>query len=321
MLRKLALALTISAIVANVGGCKKDEPAPETKAPTETTGKVEGAVEAPKIEEPKAPEAGTEAVKVDEKAPDTEAPKPIEPTEESPKAEQPTPAGDAAQEEASKAAAAQTERQKQLQDIYTLGRQNNDESISKLVDIMKSDQEPGIRATAIRVISGDKIDRILPTLKELANSDVQPVKIEAAILLYKWGEKEFASPILDELSGQGVALRRAFLIGRKDGKNQYDPAAKGFLQKGLGAENVYTRLDAALGLYEIGDEKKALEVFQNVMEKEETFYVRLAALNYLRHLKDDPKIKKVIEIALKDKDERVQKRAEQILNETAPNPE
>lgn len=319
MLRKLALALTVSAAIASAGGCKKDATTPETKTTAET-GKVEGAVETPKTEEAKAPEPSAEVAKVDDKAPSAEEPKPTEPTEP-PKQEEPTQAADAAKLEADKAAAAQTERQKQLQDIYTLGRQNNEESISKLVEIMKSDQEPGIRATAIRVIGGDKNDGIVPTLKDLAKSDVQPVKIEASILLYKWGEKEFASPILDELSGQGVALRRAFLIGRKDGKNQYDPAAKGFLQKGLSAENVYTRLDAALGLYEMGDEKKALDVFQNVMEKEETFYVRLAALNYLRHLKDDPKIKKVIETALKDKDERVQKRAEQILNETAPNPE
>jgi HEAT repeat protein len=226
----------------------------------------------------------------------------------------PTPAD----EEAAKAKAAQEERQQKLQAIYELGRKRDDASLEELKKVMLGTDEPGIRATAIRVLGRDPIAAVIPTLKDLTKSTDLPVKMEAAIVLYQWGEKKFAEPMLDELSGQGVALRRAFLTGRKDGKNQYDPSAKKFLEKGLTSENVYTRLDAALGLYEMGDDKKALDVFTNVMEKEETFYVRMAALNYLRHLKDDPKINKVISAAVNDKDERVKKRAEQILAEPAP---
>ena len=148
-----------------------------------------------------------------------------------------------------------------------------------------------------------------------AKSDILPVKIEASILLYQWGETKKALPMLNQLSSQGVALRRAFLTGRKDGKNQYDKNAKKFLKKGLKADNVYTRLDAALGLYELGQAKKGLEVFETVMKSEDTFYVRMAALNYLRHLKEDKAVRGIIEAARKDKDERVKQRAEQILAE------
>ena len=65
----------------------------------------------------------------------------------------------------------------------------------------------------------------------------------------------------------------------------------------------------------MGQGKDALNVFRSVMETEETFYVRMAALNYLRHLKSDDAVRGIIEIATKDKDERVSQRANQILNE------
>jgi HEAT repeat protein len=165
------------------------------------------------------------------------------------------------------------------------------------------------------VLGRERREELLPTITELATSESLPVKIEAAILLYQWGEKKTALPLLEQLSKDGVALRRAFLTGRKKGKNQYDKKGKKFLRRGLDAENVYTQLDAALGLYEMGEGKKALTVFTRVMETEETFYVRMAALNYLRHLKDDKQVRAIIEIAAKDRDERVQQRASQILAE------
>ena len=206
-------------------------------------------------------------------------------------------------------------RQKELQAVYALGRKGDDESVAGLVDIIKSDKEPGIRATAVRVLGRTKRADLVDLLSEQAQADVLPVKIEAAILLFQWGEKKVAKPVLEQLSTQGVALRRAFLTGRKDGKNQYDSAAKKFLSKGLKSDNVYTRLDAALGLYEINGNKEALKVFKTTMEEADTFYVRMAALNYLRHLKDDTAVRGIIEIGTKDKDDRVSQRANQILNE------
>ena len=310
----LTLAISVAA-----SGCKKDEkPAAPAPKAAEGAPKATEAGETPKVAE----EPGTaEAPATEEKAPTEEkaenpAVVPSGPEGTPPAAE----VAKAAEPEAKTVENAQQARQKRLQDIYALGRKGDDESVTQLVGIMKGDEEPGIRATAIRVLGREKVDRLVPELTELAKSNVQPVKIEAAILLYQWGDKDNALPILKELSEQGVALRRAFLTGRKDGKNIYDENAKSFLESGLKAENVYTRLDAALGLYEMGQTKKALDIFRDVMEKEETFYVRMAALNYLRHLKDDAPIHKIIEAAKKDKDERVQKRAEQILSEGQQKP-
>ncbi|GMV42792.1 MAG: hypothetical protein AMXMBFR64_45080 [Myxococcales bacterium] len=324
-MRKLRTSAILGSIVAalllGATGCKKEQPA----APAPPAGAAKPA------EAPKPAEAAPKEAPPAEAKP-AEAPmeaKPVEaveaaPTEAKPAEAAPTTAPtEAAAEPANEQAAAenaQQKRQQRLQDIYTLGRTGDDASVDELIKIMKSEEEPGIRATAIRVMGREKIDRVVPELEELAKSTIPPVKIEAAILLYQWGDKEKAMPILKELSTQGVALRRAFLTGRKDGKNQYDENAKSFLESGLKAENVYTKLDAALGLYEMGNAKKSLDVFREVMEKEETFYVRMAALNYLRHLKDDPPIRKIIEAAKNDADERVKQRAEQILSEGQAQP-
>jgi len=298
------------------GGCKDEAP-----APAEAEGQPEASAEAPEAAaegaagddeaqpaegsaEPSANAADeTGEAAAAEPADGENADAPAEPA----KAPEPTPA-----ELAKKR---QSERQQRLQDIYALGRSRDELAVQKLIDVMKSDEEPGIRATAIRVLGRERRDELLPTIQELATSESLPVKIEASILLYQWGEKKKALPLLEQLSKDGVALRRAFLTGRKNGKNQYDKKGKKFLRRGLDAENVYTQLDAALGLYEMGDGKKALTVFERVMKTEETFYVRMAALNYLRHLKDDKQVRAIIELARQDSDERVKQRATQILAE------
>jgi HEAT repeat protein len=295
-------------------GCKDDAPDPAAETPENAAGAAEAAPEAPEPAETSATPteaAETEAAEASAKgseAKDTGA-APAAGDEAGAKEEPASPSpGELAKKR-------QSERQKRLQDIYALGRSRDGESVQKLIDVMTSDEEPGIRATAIRVLGRERREELLATVTELATSESLPVKIEAAILLYQWGEKKKALPLLEQLSKEGVALRRAFLTGRKNGKNQYDKKGKKFLRRGLDAENVYTQLDAALGLYEMGDGKKALTVFERVMKTEETFYVRMAALNYLRHLKDDKQVRGIIEIARQDLDDRVKQRATQILAE------
>lgn len=345
MKTRFLLAAVLAAATLTAGACNKEDASKgeeaakaaegakdeAAKAGTAAKAEAQGAINAAAAEAAKAAdeaEGGTQAVEgADDTAgkakdtPPTDNPAAGGEADGEPVANEEPPAKqlNAAEQEAAKARAAQDERQQKLQSIYELGRKRDDASLAELTKIMQGDEEPGIRATAIRVLGRDPIESMVPTLKTLTQSPDMPVKMEAAIALYQWGEKKFAEPLLDELSGQGVALRRAFLTGRKDGKNQYDPSAKKFLKKGLDSDNVYTRLDAALGLYEMGEGKTALKVFDDVMKKEETFYVRMAALNYLRHLKEDPQINKIITAAKEDQDERVRERAKQILDEPAPN--
>jgi len=208
---------------------------------------------------------------------------------------------------------AQADREQRIKSIYTLIRKGDEESIQELVKIAQSDEQLGIRATAVRVLGQKKREDLIPLFKNFVEKDETMVQLEAAIVLYKWGEHKTALPILEKYSERGVALRRAFMTGRKDGKGLYDKNAKKFLKKGLGSTNVLTQLDAAVGLYELGDEKKSLKVFKNVMEGDHPHHVRIAALNYLRHLKADDKVRAIIQIATGDTNERVKQRANDIL--------
>ena len=319
-MKKTLNCAAIVALTLSIGltGCS-EEKAPESEEKIEETqpesgDKTEGKTEG--SEESESTDKGPEEASAND------APKESEATAPSEEAQAPQKiAGainpDSVSPEAKKKAVADEKqsRQEALQEVYALGRKGDEQSVNGLVKIIRSEAEPGIRATAVRVLGRNKRDELVGILTEEAKGDALPVKIEAAILLYQWGETKTALPVLEQLSSQGVALRRAFLTGRKDGKNQYDKAGVKFLKKGLKSDNVYTRLDAALGLFEMKSDKKALDVFRSVMETEETFYVRMAALNYLRHLKADPTVRGLIELGTKDKDERVSQRANQILNE------
>ena len=308
----VAFGLTVSLLFA---GCSEtSDKAPEKKT-GEEAGSQEQADKGGNAEaEPAEPESADKA---------SEAEKPVPEQNGAPSEEGKAPEGlpktadtIAPRAGAIEATDKQKSRQAELQAVYALGRTGDESAVKKLVEVIESDKEAGIRATAIRVLGRSKKPELIETLSKQAKSGDLPVKIEAAILLYQWGEKKEASPVLDELSSQGVALRRAFLTGRENGQNQYDAAAKKYLKKGLKSDNVYTRLDAALGLYEIDKNKEAVAMFKDVMKNEKTFYVRMAALNYLRHLRDDSAVRGIIEMGTKDQDERVAKRANQILGES-----
>ena len=299
------------------------KPAPKAEAkPAEKAAGGETAKAAAKAEAKPAEGAKAAAAKGSEKKPEGAPGAPGEAKVEAAKAGaegKPTEAAGAGGTTQEKLKQQMEERRKKLESIYELGRKHDEDSLKKLRAIMNDDKEDaGVRATAIRVLGRERVDSFVEDLKKLAKSDVQAVRIEAAITLYQWGEKKFAMPVLEQLANQGVALRRAFLIGRKDGKNIYDPQAKSFLKKVLKSDNPYSRLDAALGLYEITGDKKALKAFKDVMaDTKGPYYVRIAALNYLRHLKDDPAVRKIIQMATKDPNEQVRKRAEGLLKKPA----
>ena len=50
-----------------------------------------------------------------------------------------------------------------------------------------------------------------------------------------------------------------------------------------------------------------------VLEKEEKYHIRMAAVNYLTPLKGNEKVRKLLQMGTKDKDERVAKRARDVL--------
>lgn len=294
---------------------------------------------APKTEEPKkAPEAAQPAP-TPEPTPAPEAkevPPPAEPTPapevapapapvEAPKVEPApvvAPAPAPVEAKAVVPANPQDELQKRrdrISEIYKLGRSTTPEDEKKLQDIITAETaEPYEKATAIRALGNKKRDALVAPLKALADSKDLAVRSEAVILLYQWGEKEFAKPKLDELLGQGVALRRAFFKGLQDGKYMYDADAEAFFRKAMAAQQVHVQLDAALGLLHLGKKDEAIKSFKDALATKDKEYVRLTAVSYLASARDLPEVKALLEEAAKDENPKVSTRAKQILGIQAP---
>jgi HEAT repeat protein len=260
--------------------------------------------------------------KKQEEAPPQPAPQPqVQPP--APKVEQPVEKPKTPEEERQAKIEKQRERTKE---IYALGRSDKPEDLKKLEEIMTGTNfEVWERSTAIRALGGQKKDSLLETLKKLANDQSLPIQTEAVITLFKWGEGKFALPIMKTLATEkGIPMRRAFLKGFENGKYLYEEGAKEFFSSLLANENAYVKLDAALGLLQIGEEKTSLPIFKTIIEKEEKYFVRLAAVNYLGSMKDDPKVKALLEKATKDENPEVSKRAKVLLGleeQPAPPPQ
>lgn len=207
-----------------------------------------------------------------------------------------------------------TARRKRAQEIHKLGRSDKAEDKAELRTLVNNPKAQVFeRASAIRALGRKRQDAVVSDLKKIVAGKDRTLKTEAAIILYQWGEKGFALPELKKLRDSGVSLRRAFRTGHKSGIPTYDKNAMAFFKQALKAESTYVRLDAAVGLIAIGKPKLGVPVLRKVFTTEERFYLRMAGVNYLAQLKTLPPAKGLLELATKDKDERVAKRARQVL--------
>ena len=230
---------------------------------------------------------------------------------------------EAKKEEAKKEEAAPTEdkhamdlkkRRDRIREIYAMRDSKNEEDVKKLQEIVSSETtEPFEKATAMRVLPKEVVKDMIPQLKKLADQKDLAVRSEAAILLYKNGEKEFARPKLEELVTQGLAVRRAFFKGVEDGKFLYEEEAEGFFRKEMEAQQIHVRLDGALGLLHIGKTEEAVKAFKEALQNRDQQHIRLTAVSYLASVRDMPEAQKLLELAAKDPDPKVSMRARQIL--------
>jgi len=334
-----------------LGGCGKKEEKGKTKAPAKAAegekkvapekapAEEKAAEEAPAekaaeeapaeekaVEEKAAEEAPAEEKAVEEKAAE-EAPAEEKAAEE--KAAEEAPAEEKAvgekKEPAKPAPAPRSQedlqiRRARIQEIYKLGRSGDAGDLAKLEAIITGDGKAFEKATAIRALGNEKKDGLVEPLKKLAEGNDLAVKSESAILLYQWGEKEFAKPLMESMLDQGVALRRAFFKGIEDGKYIYDEEALAFFEKAMGAKQVHVRLDAALGLLHLDQKEVALAAFEAALADKEKEYVRLTAVSYLASARDIPEAKALLEAAANDASARVANRAKQILGTNLPKP-
>ena len=336
---KRTLVIGASLALVSIAGCKKDNKAPQKGAATPAPAAARPAPAAGPTgatgaaTPPAAPTAPTGAAKPPAVAPTAPAAAPTAPpaaptpgtAPAAPAAAPAKPAPAAAPADPSKptvpdakAAAAKARedleaRRKRIHEIYALGRSKEAKDAAALKDIITGSAPVYERASAIRALGREKRADVIPDLKTLVQDKATAIRIEAAIKLYQWGEQKFAMPVLTKLRDEGVALRRAFQTGYSQGKATYDDNAAKFFKDALGSDKVYVRLDAAVGLIELGKEGEGLPVVQKVLETEEKYHIRMAAVNYLTPLKTQEKVQALLELAAKDKDERVAKRAKDVL--------
>jgi len=209
-------------------------------------------------------------------------------------------------------------RRERIQQIYKWGRGESKSDRKKLEALIKGDYEAFEKATAIRALGPERSADFIDALKKLAASNDLAVKSEAAILLYQWGEKDFARPLLEKLLTQGVALRRAFFKGIQDGKYAYDAEALPFFRAALQAKQIHVKLDAALGLLHLGYKGEALPAFEKALADQDKEYVRLTAVSYLASARDIPEARQLLKKATSDSSSRVSTRAKQILGTETP---
>ena len=304
MHRTMLLTILVSLALALAGCADKgaDQAAEGKKGPEK---KIEPKAAEPKAAEPKVEEPKpAEADKVDE--PKVEEPKVDEPKTEAPKAAEPKAGADGKP--------SIEDRRKRVQEIYRLGRSEAPEDLEKLKVIILDGALPGYeRATAIRALGTKPRAEMVETLKTLMADKDLAISSEAAIMMFQWGEKEIATPKLKELQTMGIALRRAFFKGLKDGNYEYAPEAEEFFKAAVDAPQAHVRLDAALGLLHLGQTEVALGHFRKALAKEEKSYVRLTAVSYLASARKVPEVQALLEEAAEDADPKVAARAQQIL--------
>jgi HEAT repeat protein len=286
---------------------KKAEPAPAEEKAAEPAPVEEKAAEPAPVEEKAAEPAPVEEKKVETA--------PVEEKKVEPAAERPV------EDKEAKARQELEERRQKIQEIYRLGRSGNPEDVKKLEEIIAGEAtQPFEKATAIRALGSNKNEALMPALKTLAESQDLAVKSEAVIVLYQWGDKEFAKPQMEKLLDQGVALRRAFFKGIQDGKYLYEPEAEEFFTKALEAKQVHVKLDAALGLLHLEKKDTAIKAFSDALADQDKEYVRLTAVSYLASARDIAEAKALLEKAANDSSPKVSNRAKQILGIAAPTP-
>ena len=331
---RLVALVSAMLLALALGGCgKKGEQAGkkgEQKKAETAEKKVEKKAEEAPVAEEKAEEAPVAEEKAEEAATEEKAEeavaeeKKVEAPVEEKKVEAPVEEKKveaAAREKAEAAKPGQLDIQKRrerIQEIYKLGRSKSDEDFKKLAAVITGDAEAFEKATAIRALGSVKKDELVPELKKLADEKDLAVKSEAAILLYQWGERDFARPIMEKLLTQGVALRRAFFKGIQNGQYVYEEEAVKFFEQAMGAKQVHVRLDAALGLLHMNKSEAALAAFKEALNDKDKEYVRLTAVSYLASARDLPEAKALLELATQDESVKVSTRAKQILGTVTP---
>jgi hypothetical protein len=155
----------------------------------------------------------------------------------------------------------------------------------------------------------------LVVLARLSTDKNAAIQIEASVQWYRLSKSKKALAALKRQLHKGANLRRAFQVGNKKGRPLYDAQAQQIFMASVRSNNLYTRLDGAMGLIELngqGPRKAGFYVLESALSSTDA-QTRLTAINHLSVQYHEPAFLEFLKAATLDADVKVKARALAIL--------
>ena len=213
-------------------------------------------------------------------------------------------------------------RQERINIILDLGRAGGQCELEELLQIVEGEYLPGERTMAVRALGTrggtglqvrERLESALPRLKRVCETAPVSVKPQVAALLYRWGEKEYAIPHIEEAVAFGVPLSEAFRLGYIDGNMAYQPEAAPYLIRWLDSKHQHVRLDAGVALLWMGRHEEGMRPFNEGLSADLTKIQRLTTVNYAAGVRGVPGVAEFLQKASQDSDQEVANRARMLL--------
>ena len=202
-----------------------------------------------------------------------------------------------------------------IAEISRLASVKEPRSIQALITLTQPGHPKWERILALKLLNEHHRNDALKSVREAFKDSDLDIRTEAAIRLHQWRPDRATLQALQMLRKRGANLRRAFQTGERRGRPLYRADAAAFFRESMSHDNVYTKLDGALGLVEMAvepDRGRALETFAAIL-KSTNVSERRAAVHYMFTSFSEPGFLPLIREASEDPDDGVKGLALQLL--------
>lgn len=197
-------------------------------------------------------------------------------------------------------------RQARIQEIYEIGASRAPADIARLMDVIRTVATDWERVAGLQALAPHHRAAAHSIVTTLASHTDTAIRVEATIKLHVFDPSKENAALLAALRPLGATLRRAFRTGDDRGRPLYLPAAAAFFRESAKHPLVFTRLDGAMGLVEIGGPHLAegVAVLETVLSSTDPTD-RLLALRHFKVSYDEPALQLLVVQAADDPDARV----------------
>ena len=226
-----------------------------------------------------------------------------------------------------------------LKEVSQLARSRAPADQERLKQVMLSPEvRESVRVAAIKRLGTTPRPEWVETLVTLAEGEARlevaqvanqaphrrgvprAVAAAAAMKLHRWDHAGYGAERMKKLQTLGVPVREALRTGYVKGQWRYERGASAILRAGLSSEHASVRMDAAAGLVELNTRlNEAKAIFKAVLsdKTEDRWDLRLSALRHLALLPRWSDRDSLLQLALKDSDERVRAQAQRLIDLSA----